>query len=53
MSLIRLQINCEIAGHQATYYELEDNDAHGGATYYDNEVLNIIQKFCKEHTYYD
>ena len=41
------------AGHEASYYELEGNDAHGGAVYYDNEVLNIIQKFCKEHTDYN
>lgn len=36
-------------GHEASYYELEDNDAHGGATYYDSKVLDIIHKFCKEH----
>lgn len=38
------------AGHEVSYYELEGNTAHGGATYYGNEVLNIIQKFCEEHT---
>ena len=37
-------------GHEANYYELQGSDAHGGAIYYDNEVLNIIQKFCEEHT---
>lgn len=42
--------NLIAAGHEASYYELEGNDAHGGAVYYDNEVLNTIQKFCKEHT---
>ena len=40
------------AGHQADYYELEGNDAHGGATYYDSQVLNIIQKFCRAHMDY-
>lgn len=40
------------AGHEASYYELEGNDAHGGATYYDSGVLDIIKKFCKEHTFY-
>lgn len=38
------------AGHEASYYELEGNDAHGGAAYYDSEVLNIIQEFCRRHT---
>ena len=40
----------ELQRFPVSYYELEGNDAHGGAVYYDNEVLNIIQKFCKEHT---
>ncbi|MBO5176918.1 MAG: alpha/beta hydrolase [Clostridia bacterium] len=44
--------NLVATGHETSYYELEDNDAHGGATYYDSEVLNIIQKFCTEHTVY-
>jgi len=39
-------------GHEAIYYELENNDAHGGAAYYDNKVLNIIRKFCEDHTIY-
>lgn len=42
--------NLAATGHEAKYYELEGNDAHGGATYFDSEVLSIIQKFCKEHT---
>lgn len=45
--------NLIATGHEASYYELEGNDAHGGATYYDTEVLNIIQNFCKEHTDYN
>lgn len=36
--------------HKAYYYELEDNSAHGGATYYDSKVLDIIQDFCDNHT---
>ncbi len=44
--------NLVSTGHEAYYYELEGNDAHGGATYYDREILNIIQKFCKAHTIY-
>lgn len=41
------------AGHEVSYYELKGNTAHGGATYYGNEVLNIIQKFCEEHADYN
>jgi len=44
--------NLVATGHQADYYELEGNDDHGGATYYDSQVLNIIQKFCREHMNY-
>lgn len=33
--------------HKAVYYELTENDAHGGITYYDTKVLDIIQEFCK------
>ncbi|MBP3337871.1 MAG: alpha/beta hydrolase [Lachnospiraceae bacterium] len=39
--------NLVATGHKASYYELEGNDAHGGATYYDSEVLDIIKKFCE------
>lgn len=34
--------------HNADYYELEENDAHGGAVYYDSAVLDIIQEFCEK-----
>lgn len=34
--------------HHVSYYELEGNDAHGGAVYYDSEILDIIQEFCKK-----
>lgn len=34
--------------HNVSYYELEGNDAHGGAVYYDSEILDIIQEFCKK-----
>lgn len=35
--------------HEAVYYELEDSHAHGGATFYERKVLNIIQEFCEKH----
>lgn len=35
--------------HEVYYYELEGNDAHGGATYYSDAVLDVIQEFCSEH----
>lgn len=42
------------SGHNAFYYELEGNDAHGGAVYYDSEILDIIQEFCsKSNDYMD
>lgn len=34
-------------GHEASYYELEKSDAHGGAAYYGETVLDIIQRFCE------
>lgn len=39
-------------GHEASYYELEGSDAHGGAAYYDSKILNIIQKFCEKQINY-
>lgn len=47
-----LHDNLVAARHKVSYYELEGNNAHGGATYYDNEVLEIIQKFCDAHIAY-
>lgn len=35
--------------HEAFYFELENNDAHGGAVYYDSQVLDIIRSFCDKH----
>lgn len=35
--------------HKVMYYELEGNSAHGGATYYSNQVLDIIKNFCEEN----
>lgn len=35
--------------HEAVYYELADNDAHGGATYYDSKVLDLVQGFCENN----
>lgn len=34
--------------HNVFYYELEENDAHGGATWYDSAILDIVQEFCRE-----
>ena len=34
------------------YYELEQNEARGGITYYDSEILNLIQEFCDKHIVY-
>lgn len=34
--------------HTAFYYELEENDAHGGAVFYDSAILDIVQEFCKK-----
>lgn len=33
--------------HEVYYYELESNDAHGGATFFSSQVLDIVQEFCK------
>ena len=32
--------------HAVTYYEIEDCDAHGGAVFYDEQILDIVQDFC-------
>lgn len=37
-------------GHKVQYYELAENDSHGGADFYCSEILDIIQQFCEEHT---
>lgn len=34
--------------HNVFYYELEENDAHGGAVFYDSAVLDIIHEFCEK-----
>lgn len=34
-------------GHEALYYELEGLDAHGGAVFYSDEVLDVVKRFCK------
>ena len=36
------------AHHDVFYYELEGSDAHGGATYYDSAILDIVQEFCEK-----
>lgn len=38
-------------GHEVDYYELENNAAHGGLTFYDDAVLNVIEAFCKRQTH--
>ena len=37
--------------HEVVYYEIEGNNAHGGATYYSEKVLGIIKEFCDKHEY--
>ena len=37
----------ETSGHQVEYYELENNNAHCGATYFSDTILDIIQEFCE------
>ena len=34
--------------HKVEYYEIEESDAHGGAVFYEDCILDIIQKFCSE-----
>ena len=34
--------------HNVSYYELAENDAHGGAVYYDSVILDIVEDFCKK-----
>lgn len=34
--------------HNAFYYELEGNNVHGGAIYYHDEILDIVQDFCEK-----
>ncbi len=36
-----------VTHHEVYYYELEDNDAHGGMTYFDDKVLDVVQNFCE------
>lgn len=40
----------EDAGHQVTYIELRDCDAHGGAAFFDSAVLDAAERFCKGQT---
>ena len=37
-----------VSHHKAAYYELEGNDAHGGAVFYDRAILDIVQEFCEK-----
>lgn len=36
----------EETDHQVEYYELENNDAHGGAAYFSAPILDIVEDFC-------
>lgn len=36
-------------GHNAEYYELENSDAHCGVTFFNNQILDIIQDFCERN----
>lgn len=36
--------------HEVFYYEIKENNSHGGATFYDSKILDIIEEFCKNHT---
>lgn len=36
-------------GHEVEYYELKDNDAHCGNTYYSATILDIVKDFCERH----
>ncbi len=35
-------------GHIVEYYELEGCSAHGGSIFWEEGILNIVQKFCME-----
>jgi dipeptidyl aminopeptidase/acylaminoacyl peptidase len=37
------------ARHEAYYYEIEGSEAHGGSTFFDSKILDIIQDFCNKH----
>ena len=34
--------------HDVVYYEIENCDAHGGAVFFDNSILDIIHNFCSK-----
>ena len=34
--------------HNVDYYELKENDTHGGMTYYNSTILDIVEEFCKK-----
>jgi acetyl esterase/lipase len=36
------------SSHDVIYYELEENSAHGGLTYYNDKILGIVEEFCKK-----
>lgn len=39
------------SSHDVFYYELEENDAHGGITYFNDRILDIIKEFCKKYIF--
>jgi predicted peptidase len=35
--------------HEVDYYEIENSDAHGGMTFFNSIILDIIKDFCNKH----
>lgn len=35
--------------HKVDYYEIENSDAHGGMTFFNSTILDIIKDFCNKH----
>lgn len=38
------------SNHESDYYELDNNNAHGGITFFSTTILDIIQDFCNKHS---
>lgn len=38
------------SNHESDYYELDNNNAHGGITFFSSTILDIIQDFCNKHS---
>ena len=37
-------------GHEVWFFEIRGNADHGGATFYDGKVLDIVQTFCEKYS---